>query len=126
LSTRTKTYMKPGQRVRYIGPYSEVMCHMKIAGHPYYVELIGVKMLNESIYHSARVYGLEQFDPSYGSPVTLGEAGIHQDEGGYYTYAEDGPGDDNPDALLAEARQLLHDAIVLSGVQVMTITNLGL
>jgi hypothetical protein len=65
----------------------------------------------------------------FSSPILTGEAGFYQDEKGYYTYQDDGPGDADPDTILQELHDEIEaafDAARAHGAQVKTITNLGL
>jgi hypothetical protein len=124
MSTRRQRYVNPGDMVRVIGNYSEVMCHMRVAGKPIVVELL-YKHHGTNIYFYAQVY--KDLRPC-GGPITTGEAGFFFDseKNQYYTYEDYGPGDENPQKVIKEARDLIESAIKASGVEVTTITNLGL
>ena len=107
MSARVKRYMKPGYRVRTIGVYSEVLCHLQLAGRPIEVEL------RENLYrggrtHSAQCY-MEGRPVSF--PVLVGEAGIMEDEGGFYCYADGGPGDEDPKAEERRMYELIRNAL---------------
>ena len=123
---RTQRYVKPGQRIKTIGNYSEVMCHMRLAGVPVEIELLRKEYDGgRTVYFSGQVY--RDGRPA-GAPVTYSEAGFYYDseKDAYYTYEEDGPGDENPDQLIQEAHNMIMDALRASGVSEVPITNLGL
>ncbi len=119
----TKVTVVPGQRIRVIAPYSEVCCHMKIAGKPMYVELIKREYADWTGY-TAQFYKLT--GEIFSSPVTTGEGGIHWDEESqtFYIYPDDGPGDAYPKEVQRELTERLKAA--LGGSEVKVITDLGL
>lgn len=108
--SRTKHYMKSGERVPVIGPYSEVMCHMGLAGRPADIEFLECRF-GDRTYHSAQVY---RDSNMAGAPVTCGEAGIYFDEDGKpYCYRRDDndQGDANPKEEERRMYQLIKDAL---------------
>lgn len=122
----TKQRMMVGDMIRMVGNYSEVMMHMGLAGRPVIVELIPRNRFDGKgrMLCSAQVYDL--YHKPMGAPITTGEAGIYEDADGYYGYEDYGAGDSDPRAVAAELTRQLEDAITSSGVEVKTITNLGL
>ena len=105
--SRIKRYMKPGDRVRTVGCYSEAMCHMGLAGRPVEVEL------RAKLYQGGRAYSAQCYmdGKPVSFPVLTGEAGIMEDEGGFYCYADDGPGDEDPKAEERRMYELIRNAL---------------
>lgn len=120
---RKQRYVKPGERVRVIGNYSEIMTVFKLAGRPIEIELIQHQENSGNVYHSAQIWKDKQ---PFSGPVTTSEAGFYYDseKGQHYCYEDDGPGDENPGAIIEETTNMLKQA--LDGPGVVTITNLGL
>lgn len=116
--SQVKRYAKVGERIRTVGSYSEMMCHCGYAGRP-----VDIVLTQSGPYFGGRAYKVGEGGYVSGTP---GEVGFYQDAEGYYCYPEDGPGDENPQAVIAEATAMLNDAIDASGVQVTTISNLGI
>ena len=83
--------IQPGERVLVTAPHSEVCMHMRVAGRPMLVEVVGP--------HAAQLYTPE--GRPYSAPITHGEAGVFFDAGAHYVYERD--------ADVAE-HESLHDA----------------
>lgn len=115
----TKVYATPYQPIRVIAPYSEVLMHMGIAGRPVEVYLIEQTNDNRTTYSAQVIKDGHLFS----SPITYGEAGFYRDEQGFYTYADDGPGDENPKQVADDIRTKLEVAFAGHGI---VITDLGL
>jgi hypothetical protein len=55
--------------------------------------------------------------------VTTGEAGFYEDDDGFYTYAYDGPGDENPKKIIRDTTAAIIEAF--GGPDNCTIIHLG-
>ncbi len=75
-----KTYVVAGEKYKILCPYSEVCCHMRLADRLMLAEL---KVSPEG-YRSVQLYNED--DSIYSFPITVGEAGFYEDEGGIYYY----------------------------------------
>lgn len=75
----TKVIVVPGDRVRVRLPYSELCCHMRVAGRVMAVEI------TDGAYPAAQLIG-DDGSP-FSAPITLGEAGIYGSmRDGLYAY----------------------------------------
>jgi hypothetical protein len=70
-----KQYIVRGERVPNEMPWSEVCMHMRVAGLVLDVEIIGEQYPMAQLYRDGQPFS---------APITLGEAGIHQDIDGFY------------------------------------------
>lgn len=66
--------IKPGERGRLHMPFSEVCCHMKVAG----------KEMSFELEPNGMVQLFDEKGRVFSFPITSGEAGIYNDEEGYY------------------------------------------
>jgi hypothetical protein len=127
---RRQVYVEPGQRVPVIGCYSEMMCHFRLAGRPVEIAIVPDRNLRGEAVADSWMAQVYRDGTPFSGPILPGEAGFFYDRerSSFYTYAaEPGEaGDADPAAVLAGCRKLLHDAIAASGVEVVTITDLGL
>lgn len=123
----TKRDIKPGQRIKVIGSYSEVMCHFGLAGKPIEIELVRKEYDGgKTVYYSAQVH---HNGKPFSGTITTGEGGIYgSPQEGFYTYeaAPDDAGDADPRQVMMDVNKMIDDAIMQSGVQVTVITDLGL
>jgi hypothetical protein len=113
--------IKPGQKARTVGCYSEVMMHMGLAGRPVDVELLQHVYQDGHVHHYAQVYRDGQ--PA-GGAVTTGEAGIYTDGWEFTIDQDESEGDADPKQVQEDMTRMLREA--LSGPHVTVITNLGL
>jgi hypothetical protein len=98
------------------------MCHFGLAGTPVEIELL-LAVFGDRTHYGAQVY--RDGNP-FSGPITTGEAGFYEDEDGrFYTYAYDGPGDDNPQKTLADMVVALQVATGGSAVHVISSLGLG-
>lgn len=81
LDYKRKTYVQPGETVRMELSYSEACMHMEVAG-----TVMEVKLVANAFNPGACFAQLYKDGRKYSGPVTTGEAGFYQDEGGYYYY----------------------------------------
>jgi len=72
---QAKQYIKVGERVATVLPHSEVCCHMKVNGTVCLVELQPAQRM-------VQLYTTENRPISF--PITTGEAGVRQDENGFW------------------------------------------
>ena len=70
-----KRYVQPGERVAIEAPYSEVCCHMQIAGKPMLAMVLPSR-------YAAQLYTPDGRE--FSAPVTPGEAGFYSDADGFY------------------------------------------
>ncbi len=99
-----KVYLKPGERVPVIGPYSEAFMHCGHAGRPVDVELV-----TQGYYSSGAVWR----DGKRFTGFTTGECGIRIDDGGYFTEQRepDDKGDADPKAVQASMTAMILKAM---------------
>lgn len=76
---RTKQLIRvePGEHGRKVMPHSEVCMHMRIAGREMAFALLNdgsVQLLNDDATH-------------FSIPITNGEAGVYEDDDGYYYFS---------------------------------------
>lgn len=69
--------IRPGESTQMEIGFSEVACHLRIAGKTMRVELLPDGQM-------AQVYGDD--GRKFSMPITYGEAGIYRDAAGYYHY----------------------------------------
>lgn len=79
LSEPVRFYIRPGDFVEKIMPYSEVCMHMKIAGKRMRVQLLPNG-------RSVQLYSSNGKPSSF--PITTGEAGIFEENGNFYCYPD--------------------------------------
>jgi|SRR5215211_8903185 len=72
-----RKYILLGERVRVEIPFSEVAMYMSVAGRHMEIEL------TDSAYPMAQLW---DGDRKFSAPITTGEAGVYQDQYGYYVY----------------------------------------
>jgi hypothetical protein len=121
MSDKTQVYVKPGQRVRVKGSYSEVMCHFGLAGKPVEIELVE-NSCDGRRYYMAQVW---KDGKRFSGFVTYGEAGFYRDaDDKFYTYAYDGPGDENPEKIIEDTTAMILEA--LGGAENCTVIHLGM
>jgi hypothetical protein len=78
----TPLSIRPGEIARITLPFSEVCCHMRVAGKEMYVELLcsgDGNPLDTKQTYAAQLYGDDM--QKFSAPITLGEAGIFRNEG---------------------------------------------
>ena len=80
MPSHQKMYTNPGHQVLIECPYSEVCMHMQVAGKTMWAEL---RLCPEGC-DSVQLYRLD--GSVFSGPITPGEAGFYQDNGGYYYY----------------------------------------
>lgn len=112
--------IQPGQKVRTVGVYSEIMMHFRLAGRPVEVELLR-REYPSGVYYMAQIY---HDGEKFSGPITTSEAGIIENGDEFTIDANDGPGDEDPAAVQREFNQMIREA--MSGPGVCVITNLGL
>jgi hypothetical protein len=87
MSTPDKVYVRPGQIVWHVMPWSEVCIFMRLADRVCGVELIEHESDGRT-YHVAQIYdGAPEAPREFSFPVLPSETGLYHDQGGYYTYA---------------------------------------
>lgn len=69
--------IKVGDVVEVTLPYSEVCCHLRVEGQRHFVELQSRR--------KAQLYDYRTGNP-ISFPILPGEAGIYQDDEGFYVY----------------------------------------
>ena len=88
MNSAVKTYVERGQAVDIELPYSEVCMHMQVAG-----TIMSVQLTDAGNGHVMAQLRKDGRDFSF--PVGAGEAGFYQDEGGYYAYLPELPGQES-------------------------------
>jgi hypothetical protein len=78
----TRVDIKPGERGYAVMPHSEVCMHFRVAGKPMAFGLLG------DLWRTPGMVQLYHDDGRpFSAPITSGEAGVYEDEAGYYYYA---------------------------------------
>jgi hypothetical protein len=89
---RRKKWRRPiepnnGERVRVECPFSEVCCHMNVAGTEMLAELVTEQ---GGTYPMVQLYSLD--GEMFSFPITTGEAGVyHASDGSYFCYTTEKP-----------------------------------
>jgi len=121
VSERKRVVVTPGERVKTVGPYSEIMLYLDLAGRPIEVELLRNDHPG-GVYYAAQIYvnGAPR-----SAPVAYFEAGFRYDPGTreFSVDADDGPGDADPRRVANDTTRAITAAI---GDDVRVVDDLGL